>query len=148
MTETRRDLGRYRKTATITAEQIPPGEVRNIDTLEGPATAAHPSYQVWANTKRGESWPIAEEFFLSEDTGFDETGEVIGGRKVYRKKPTVWVYAYQVDTDDHDPVVMRNMNEPFSPPRGYWVIVKPDGRTIQGCVEAEVFANDFEPIAG
>lgn len=51
--------------------------------------------------------------------GYDETDEIVAGRKVYRRKPTADVLSYVVDTDDQEAVEMHGMNEPFRPPKGY-----------------------------
>lgn len=141
-----RKPGRYRKTAKILAEQIPPGEVRIIGTWEGPATAAHPAYQVWAATANAETWPISEEFF-DGPFGYELTGEICGNKLVYQKKPGADVLAYQVDTDDHEPVEMANLDEPFQPPRGYWIVTQLDG-SHRRAVAPDVFASDFEPSNG
>lgn len=134
---------RYRKTGTVLAEQIPPGEVRQIDTLEGPATGEHPNYQVWANRPGGETWPIVQEFFDGEQ-GFEPTGEVVDGKKVYRKKDTADVLAYQVtDPDSEEPVHMRGLNEPYPPKLGEWILVPING-TKRRVVAEDTFAKDWE----
>lgn len=138
------EIKRYRKTARVAIEQIPAGETRVIDTWEGPATATHPQYQVWALTENADSWPVTEEFFLSEN-GYDETGEVVDGKKVYRKKASADVLAYQVDTDDHEPIEVGGLDEPYKPGRGYWVVTQLDG-THKRAVAPEVFASDYERV--
>jgi hypothetical protein len=135
---------RYRKTARVAIEQIPEGEVRTIDTWEGPATATYPQYQVWALTENGDSWPVSEEFFSGEN-GYDETGEVVDGKKVYRKKASADVLAYQVDTDDHEPITVESLDQPYTPGRGYWVVTQLDGSHIRA-VAPEVFASDYELV--
>lgn len=140
MSETRR----YRKTARVAIEQIPPGEKRVIQTWEGPATAEHPQYQVWALTENGDTWPVSEEFYSGEN-GYDETGEWHEGKKVYRKKASADVLAYQVDTDDHRPVATGGLDEAHKPPRGYWVVTQLDG-SHERTVAPEVFASDYELV--
>ena len=137
------EIKRYRKTATVLAEQIPLGETRQIQTLEGPATGTGPDWMVRAPTGRGESWIISDDFFTGPH-GYEQTGESVDGLKVYRKKPTADVLAYQVDTDDHEPVAMHGMNEPFHPPRGYRIVTQLDG-TSKRAVEPAGFNSDFQP---
>jgi hypothetical protein len=133
---------RYRKTATILAEQMPRGETRQIQTLEGPATGTGPDWAVRANTERGESWIIPDDLFTSAH-GYDQTGEMVEGLTVFRKKPTADVLSYVIDTDDHEPVEMYGMHEPFHPPHGYRIVTQLDGSNKRA-VEPIGFATDFE----
>jgi hypothetical protein len=134
---------RYRKTATILAEQIPRGETRQIQTIEGPATGTGTDWVVRANTARGESWIIPDDFFTGPH-GYDETDEIVAGLKVYRRKPNVEVLSYVVDTDDHNPAQMHGMNEPFRPPKGYRIVTQLDG-TAMRAVDPSVFEKTYEP---
>ena len=140
MSETKR----YRKIATIVAEQIPLGETRRVHTMEGPATGTGPDWAVRANTARGECWIIADDFFTSPH-GYDRTGECVDGLPVYRKKATADVLSYLVETDDHEPVEMHGMDAPFRPPKGYRIITQLDG-TGRRAVEPTGFENDYRSI--
>jgi hypothetical protein len=138
------EIKRYRKVTTVVAEQIPVGETRQIDTLEGPATGTGPDWAVRANNERGESWIVPDDFFTSPH-GYDETGETVDGLPVYRKKPTADVLSYLVDTDDHEPVAMHGMEARFRPPRGYRIVTQLDGSNRRA-VEPMVFDDDYRPI--
>ena len=136
-------IRRYRKRASILAEQIPPGETRQIETLEGPAIATGPDWVVEANTGRRESWIVSDDFFTSL-YGYEETGEITEGRKVYRKKQAAEVLSYVVETDDHEAVAMYGMAGAFRPPRGYRIVTQLDG-SERRAVEPAGFDEDFEP---
>lgn len=137
---------RYRKTATVLARQIAVGETEKFDTLEGPVTASGPDWRLKANNEIGEEWPVTDDYFTS-DNGYEETGEVVDGLKVYRKKATADVLAYQVDTDDHPPISsdegMVHLDAEFAPPRGYWVAWQLDG-THKRAIAEDVFATTYE----
>jgi hypothetical protein len=137
------EIKRYRKTTTIVAQQIPVGETRQVHTLEGTATGAGPDWAVRANTERGESWIVADDFFTSPH-GYDQTGEKVDGLPVYRKKPTADVLSYEVDTDDHEPVEMYGMDTEFRPPKGYRIVTQLDG-SHRRAVEPTGFDTDYQP---
>jgi hypothetical protein len=137
------ELRRYRKTATVLAEQIPPGETRLVQTLEGPATGSGPDWVLRANTERGERWIVPDDFFTGPD-GYDRTGEIVDGLPVCRKKPTADVLAYVVQTDDHEPVPLYGAEQLFRPPKGYRIVTGLRG-TDRRAVEPSGFDRDFEP---
>jgi hypothetical protein len=141
------DQKRYRKTATVLGRQLAVGETEKIDTLEGPATVSGPDWRLKANNEIGEEWPVTADYFAGPN-GYEETGEVVDGLKVYRKKPTAEVWAYQVDTDDHPPLPaeggMVHLDAEFAPPRGYWVAWQLDGTHVRA-IEPDVFAATYEP---
>ena len=137
------EIKRYRKVATIVAEQLPEGETRQIQTWEGPATVTGPDYQVWANDDDRETWAIPKDFFDGVE-GYEPTGETgFNGHPVYRKKETADVYAYRVDTDDHEPVYMPSLNGPFRPTRDYYVVCGLNGENRRA-VEASKFSGFVE----
>jgi hypothetical protein len=134
---------RYRKTATVLAYQIPAGSSETFETLEGVVTAHYPDWRLKANNSRGEEWPRDDAYFTGPN-GYDETGEVVDGQKVYRKKAGAEIWAYQVDTDDHPPVEqMDRLEKPFAPARDWWVAWR-DHADECWTIEPDVFAETYE----
>jgi hypothetical protein len=133
----------YRKTGTVLARQLAVGETMTISTLEGPSTVTGPDWVLTANTPQGEIYSNRDDVFTGPN-GYDPTDEVVDGVRVYRKKPTANVLAYQLDNDDHEPIQMRGMDEPFKPPKGYWMVTPLAGGR-ERAVAPDVFERDFEP---
>jgi hypothetical protein len=134
----------YRKTATVLARQLPVGQTETIETLEGTATVTGPDWYVTANTAKRESWRVRDAHFTGPN-GYDETGDQIDGLKVYRKKSTANVLAYQVEDDEHEPMQMAGLTVPFKPGKGYWIVRQLDG-SHRRAIDPDVFEKDYEPV--